>query len=78
MSGDVVSLVAFDLILRIVPGSMMGVSLIDKIGSVDLYNPTGNAASFRIPTYMIAGFKCLCHFAQIMIHRLPGNVLFNP
>ena len=57
----VICLAAFDLILRIVPGGVMGVSLIVEILRVDLYDRTGYDSRFGVPFYMVAYFKSLRH-----------------
>lgn len=59
--GDMVGLVAFDLILRIALARMMYVTLVVHIALVHPHDPTGDQSSFGIPTDMIADLEYLCH-----------------
>ena len=57
MHGDVISLVALDLELRVIFTGMARIAFVLRIARVDLYYPAGNIASLGIPANMIADFK---------------------
>lgn len=61
MCGYMIGFITFNFILRVVFGSMMRIALVVKVGMMNFNNGAGNTASFRIPGYMIAGFKICCH-----------------
>ena len=49
MQGDVISLVALDLELRVIFTGMARIAFVLRIARVDLDYPTGNIASLGIP-----------------------------
>jgi hypothetical protein len=50
---DVIGLVAFDFVLRVVATRVMPVSLVAEISLVDFDDPTGHVSGFRVPPYAI-------------------------
>jgi hypothetical protein len=61
MHGDVISLVALDLELRVIFTGMARIAFVLRIARVDLDYPTGNIASLGIPENVIADFKVFAH-----------------
>lgn len=61
MCGNMIGLVTFDLVLRILSGSMMRITFVSKVGSVHFYDSAGDSAGLRVPAYMIPHFKLVCH-----------------
>jgi|HubBroStandDraft_5_1064220.scaffolds.fasta_scaffold147839_3 hypothetical protein len=59
--GDVISLVALDLELRVIFTGMARIAFVLRIARVDLDYPTGNIASLGIPENVIADFKVFAH-----------------
>jgi hypothetical protein len=66
--GDMIGLIAFDLVLRIVLARMMDIALVVHVPRVHPYDVTGDPASFGIPGYMVADFECLRH--EVMLFHL--------
>lgn len=54
MGGDVVGLVALDLVLRLILGGAMPMAFVVEIGIVDLDDPAADHPGFRIPPDVIA------------------------
>jgi hypothetical protein len=61
MQGDVVRLVALDLILRVILARVMSVAFVVYILSVHLHDRSADPTGFRIPAHVIANFKGLFH-----------------
>jgi len=61
MGGDVIGFVAFDFILWVVFGGMVGIAFIIEIGSVDLDDCSGYFSGFGVPAYFIAWFELMFH-----------------
>lgn len=61
MHGNVVGLAAFDFVLRIFRGGMMGISFVIEILYVNFHNRSGYMAGLRIPGDMVACFKFMSH-----------------
>ena len=64
VSGDMVGLVAPDLILGIVFGGMVRMSLVVEISRVDRDDRTRHATCLGIPGHMITDVKSLRHLAD--------------
>lgn len=56
-----ISIIAFDSILRLISVGMMRESLIVKISNMDLYYPTADVAGLGIPHHMVTDFEALSH-----------------
>jgi hypothetical protein len=61
MQRNVVSLVAFDLVLRVIFGRMMRVTFVVHILCVNFDHPTADVSGFRVPGHMIIEFEFLHH-----------------
>jgi hypothetical protein len=61
MQSDMIGLVAFDLVLRIILARMMDVAFVVHVARMDPHDTAADPASFGIPTYVIADFEFLCH-----------------
>ena len=61
MRGNVIGLVALDLVLRIALRGVMRMPLVIKISRVDSDDPAGDMPRFRVPTYVIADLEPLRH-----------------
>lgn len=57
MHGDVIGLVALDLILRIILARVMDVSFVVRIFRVNLNDPATDAARLGVPANVIAHFE---------------------
>ena len=64
MRGDVIGLVAFDFILRIIFRRVMRMPLVVEIGVMNLDDLAADPASFGIPADVITNRK----FAHIVLH----------
>lgn len=72
MHGDVVRLIALDLVLRIVLARVMGVTLVVHIPRMHPNDMASDPASFGIPGYVISTLESLCH--ELMLVHLVGIV----
>jgi hypothetical protein len=63
VQGDMVSFVAFDLVLRIIYGGVMDVSFVVDVPGMYSNDSTGYPTGFRVPAYVIADFEALSHDA---------------
>lgn len=61
MGGDVVRLVAFDLVLRIVVTGVAGVALVVEIFGMHLDDSAGDVPRLRVPGDAIADFEAWRH-----------------
>jgi len=61
MHGNVISLVALDLELRVIFTGMMRIAFVLRIARVNLHDPAGNIASLGISENVIADFKFFAH-----------------
>jgi hypothetical protein len=61
MQGDVLGLIAFDLVLRVLFARVMGVAFVIDVFDVHAHDFAADPAGLRIPTDMIADFKPLSH-----------------
>jgi hypothetical protein len=57
VQGDVVSLIAYDLVLGIATARVMDITLIFHVFYVYFHYPAADAASFGIPADMVADFE---------------------
>ena len=64
-----ISFIAFDFILRIIPGSTMGMALIVKITGMDFDDHPGDPAGLGIPAHVISLFKPFCHGRSLLASR---------
>ena len=58
---DVISLVAPNLVLRVVLARMMNIAFVIHVARMHLHDMAADSASFGIPTHVIADFECLPH-----------------
>ena len=75
--GDVLGLVAFDLILRLIFARVAWMSLLLGVAGVDLDDPAAHMPGLRVPTDVIADFELRAHALsppsrQGSMLRLPG------
>jgi hypothetical protein len=61
MHRNVVGLLAFDFVLRLVLGGVVGVALVIGIAGMDLDDLAPDASGLGIPGHAIADFKLLAH-----------------
>jgi hypothetical protein len=61
MHGNVVRLIAFDFVLRLVLGGMMRVALVIDILRMDLDDPAADVSRLGIPGHAIADFEAFPH-----------------
>jgi hypothetical protein len=66
MHGDMVCLVTFDFIFRLVFAGMTRMSLIFRVVRMNSDNPAANMPSFRIPSNVIANFETFSHLIHLM------------
>lgn len=66
MQGDVIGLVAFDLVLRIILARMMDVTLVAHVARMYSHDTTADSASLRVPTYVITDFEGLRHKLMLL------------
>src|SRR6266851_5965828 len=64
MQGDMIGLVAFDLVLRVVRAGVMDVALIGHIFGVHPHYPACDPACFGIPAHVIADLEYSRHDAS--------------
>ena len=67
VQGDVVTLVALDLVLGNTPARVMDITFIRYVFYVHLHYPAADVAGFGIPADMIADFEWL--FAHLVLTR---------
>lgn len=65
MGSDMIGLVAFDFVLRVVLGSVVCIALIVKIPGVDFDDFSGNMAGFGVPGDVVAYYEFLIHGLRI-------------
>jgi hypothetical protein len=63
MQSDVISLIAFDFILRIVFARMVDIPLVGNVLGVNFHDPAANASGLGIPGYMRADLEACAHVA---------------
>jgi hypothetical protein len=61
MHGDMVSLVALDLVLRLVHACVVCMAFVRNVFSVYFDYFPANVPRFRIPRHVVADFEFLCH-----------------
>ena len=61
VQSEVIGLVAFDLVLRIILARMMDITFVVHVARMHSHDPAADSASLGIPTYVIADFECLFH-----------------
>lgn len=66
MGGDVVGLVAFDLVLRMVGVGAVCVAFVVKIRGVDLDDMSRHKACFRVPSNVVAYIESLFRHNTIL------------
>src|SRR6185312_14702924 len=59
--GDVVGLVALDLVLRIVLAAVAGVALVVGVAGVDLDDLAADVAGLGVPAHVVADLECMAH-----------------
>ncbi len=58
---NVICLVAFDLVLRLVLARMVDITFVVHVARMHAHDMTPDPAGFGIPTYVIANFEFLLH-----------------
>ena len=61
VQGDMIGLIALDLVLRIVLARMMDIAFVIRVPRVHPYDAAADPTSFGIPGYVVADFECPCH-----------------
>ena len=61
VQSDVVRLITFDLVLRVIFTGMMNVAFVVQFFGVHPHDSAPHSTSFRVPAYMIARSEFLCH-----------------
>jgi hypothetical protein len=61
MHGDMIRLVAFDFILRLIFSGMMSVALVIRVLRMDLDNPATDVTGLGVPSDVIALFETFFH-----------------
>lgn len=61
VQSDVIGLIAFDLVLRVILARMMDITFVVHAARMHPYDVATDLASFGIPAYMIADLECLSH-----------------
>src|SRR5687767_13319778 len=76
MGGDMIGLVAFDLVLRIIFRRVTHMALIVKIFRMDGDNDARHSAGLGIPAYMIANLEPFSHLANsLFLPQAPLNAV---
>lgn len=71
--GDVIRVIALDLVLRIILARMMDVAFVVHVRRIHPYDMAADPASFGVPGYVIADFECLRH--EFMLLHPMGMML---
>lgn len=74
--GDMIGLIALDLVLRIILTRMMDIAFVVHVSRVHLYDMAADPASFGIPGYMVADFECMRH-ELMLLHLMLLFTAFN-
>lgn len=61
MHGNVIGLVALDLVLWLIHAGMAGMPLVLRLARVNLDDPSADDSGFGIPANVIADFEHLAH-----------------
>jgi hypothetical protein len=61
MHSDMIRLVAFDFILRLIFSGMMSVALVIRVSRMDFDNPAADVPGLGIPSDVIALFETFSH-----------------
>src|SRR5690348_17103400 len=70
VQGDMVGLVAFDLVLGVVGARVMDVALVSHVLGVDVDDVAAHPSGLRIPAHMVTDFESLAHgFRPIVAAR---------
>ena len=67
VSRDMICLVAFDFVLRIIFRRVMSMSFVNKIPGMDRDNRSRHATRFGIPTHVITDFEPHGHLSNFTI-----------
>jgi hypothetical protein len=76
MSRNMVSLAAFDLILRIIFRGVMYITFVVEVLAVHFDDGTGDPPRFRVPAYLIADLELCFHHQALLIKKIHRNT--NP
>src|SRR5690554_7169442 len=71
--GDVIGLVARDLVLRIVIAGTMRVTLVVEVGRVHLRDPPAHATRLRVPADVISDLEALGHARLPDVRARPAS-----
>ncbi len=71
--GDMIGLIALDLVLRIILARVMDVAFVVQVRRMHPHDMATDPASFGVPGYMITDFECLRH--ELMVLHLMGMML---
>ena len=66
MQGDVIGLVAFDLVLWIILARVMDVALVVHVARMYPHDTTADSAGLRVPTYVITDFEGFRHKLMLL------------
>ena len=73
MCCNMIGLIAFDLVLRVIFGSVMHIAFVIEILGVDGDDGPRHAARLRIPGDMVADFERLGHL-RLLVNADPARV----
>ena len=65
MHRDMVRLIAFDFILRLIRVGVMRVSFVVDVLCMDLNNPAADTSGLGIPGHVVADFEAFRHFHSL-------------
>ena len=74
MQGNMIRLVAFDFVLRLVRCGVMSMPLVVQVRRMDLDNPATDMSGLGIPNHVIADFES---FGHLMLPTRDGAERFN-
>lgn len=75
MQRDVVGLVTFDLILRIIWAGVMRIAFIRNVSGMDFDDDSADPAGFRIPAHVIANFEPSRHVYPMPVLSNAKNII---
>jgi len=67
MHRDMVRLIAFDFILRLIRVGVMRVSFVVDVLCMDLNNPAADTSGLGIPGHVVADFEAFRHFHSLTL-----------
>jgi hypothetical protein len=75
MSRNMISLAAFDLILRIIFCGVMYITFVIEVLAVHFDDRTGDPPCFRVPAYLIADLEFCSHHQALLIKKFHRKMI---